>query len=69
MEEVLLAVEQFMITGEQKKLEDVVPKRIKMLRILESRRPVVLRVSTIKNLAPEDAKFLDDYWYYLGVLN
>lgn len=55
MEKVLTAVEQFistllLIVSEEKKLADVVPKRIRMLRILESRKPTIMRISSIRNL-------------------
>lgn len=73
-DEVLTMVEQFigallMITIEEKKSEDVVPERIHLLKVLESRRPIMMRIETIQNLGPEDTKFGDDYWFYLGALN
>lgn len=58
-----------MIIAEEKKLEDVVPKRIKILQILESKKQIVMRIGTLWNLGLEDTKFMDDYWYYLGSLN
>lgn len=74
VDEVLTIVEQFigallMIALEEKKLEDVVPKRICMLRILESRKRIMMRIETIWNLGLEDTEFQDDYWFYLGALN
>lgn len=74
MEEMLIAMEQFistllLINFKEKKLMDMVPKRIRMLRILEYRKPMIMRIISIKNLGVEDTKFLDDYWYYLGALN
>ena len=36
-----------MIIVKENKLEDVVPERIKMLRILESRKSIILRIDTI----------------------
>lgn len=49
---VLIGLEQFigallMIIIEERKLEDVVTERICLLRILESRRPIMMRIETL----------------------
>lgn len=70
----MIAMEQFistllLIISEDKKLVDVVPERIKMFQIMESKKLMIIRIRSIKNLGMEETKFLDDYWYYMGALN
>jgi len=72
--EVLTVVEQFintllLIVSEEKKLADVVTERVRMLRILDSRKPTIMRISSRRNLGMDDTKFLDDYWHFTEVLS
>lgn len=71
---VLTVVEQFIgalqrVSFEEKKLKDIVTERVNLLRILESWKQMIVRFEMIQNQRPEDARFCEDYWFYLGVIH
>lgn len=72
--EVMTMLDQFIgglqrVAFEEQKLKDIVTERVSLLRILESQKPMIVRFEMTQNQRPEDAKFCEDYWFYLGVIH
>ena len=66
IDQVLVAVQQFIgalerVAFEEQKLKYIIVERTSFLRILDSRRPMIMQFEMIRNRRPEDIKFCEEY--------
>jgi len=74
IDEVLAVVQQFIgalerVAFEEQKLKDIIVERTSFLRVLDSRQHMIMQFEMTQNRRPEDMKFYEEYWFYLGVVN
>lgn len=65
IDEVLVAIQQFIgtlerVALEEQKLKDIIVERTGFLRILDSRQPMIMQFETTRNRKPEDVKFCEE---------
>lgn len=73
IEEVLAVLRRFIealrkVSLEEEKLKHIV-KRVRLHRILDSQRPMILRFEVAQSRRPKDVRLCEDFWFYWGVNN